>query len=122
MKVKISNKSGDAYARCVYSGSIELPYFIELGKEIRKFSDKNKIYLFLLDLTKASGDLSLLDRYFLGEQAVAILGFKIKLSILAREDQMYPDKFGVRVARSRGAEVNVFTNLEEAEQWLLDKE
>jgi len=119
--VKFFYKPGDPFARYTHSGSIELPYFIELGKKIREFSDKNKIFLILLDLTKASGDLSLLDRYFLGEQAVTILGLKIKLSIFCREDQMYRDKFGARVANSKGAKVNVFTDLDEAEKWLISK-
>jgi hypothetical protein len=42
----------------------------------------------------------------------------IKLAIVAREEQMTPERFFETVARNRGIHLKVFTELDEAIVWL----
>jgi hypothetical protein len=114
------HQAGDPFARCIYSGSIAFPDFVELCKAIRKFSEENNVSRVLLDGTRATGDLSLLERYMLGDKATDLIGFRLRLSICGPKGLVREDKFGVMVARRRGAQVNIFTDLSLAERWLLE--
>jgi hypothetical protein len=44
----------------------------------------------------------------------------LRLAVVAREELIDPDRFGVVVARNRALLANVFTSEEEAVAWLLD--
>jgi hypothetical protein len=82
-----------------------------------KRAKKNKL---LLDFTQTHGDLSLADRYLLGDKAEIFMIYKlIKVAAVGRPEQLDSTKFGETVARNRWVNFRVFTNVEDGEEWLL---
>jgi hypothetical protein len=80
-------------------------------------ANKNKL---LLDFTEAYIEASLADKYILGEQAQIFARYKvIKSAAVARPEQVDPERFGEMVARNRLVNARVFTNAEDALEWLL---
>ena len=57
-------------------------------------------------------------RYQLGEAVAAVSGAGMWCAVVVRPELIDPDRFGVLVARNRGAYCNVFGSLAEAEAWL----
>jgi len=84
-----------------------------------KRANKNKL---LLDSTETYGNLSLADRYHLGDVAEIFMCYKlIKVAYVGRPEQLDPKRFGEMVARNRWVNVRVFTSVEDAEEWLMLK-
>jgi hypothetical protein len=89
----------------------------ELIAERCKRANKNKL---LLDFTEAYVEASLADKYILGEQAQIFSRYNvIKAAAVARPEQVDPERFGEMVARNRLVNGRVFTNVEDALEWLL---
>lgn len=81
-----------------------------------KRAKKNKL---LLDFTETHGDLSLADRYHLGDEAEIFMIYKlIKVAVLGRPEQFDYKKFGEMVARNRWLGARLFTSVEDAAKWL----
>jgi len=89
----------------------------ELIVEHRKRANKNKL---LLDHTGAHGEIFLSDRYFLGDHAEIFARYNLKVASVARPEQIDPQRFGEMVAQNRRVNVRTFTNVEDAEKWLLN--
>jgi len=79
-------------------------------------ANKNKL---LIDYTEAYGEISLWDRYFLGERAQIFAYHRIKVAVVARPDQLDPRRFGDIVAQNRGVNYRSVPNAEDALEWLL---
>jgi hypothetical protein len=83
-----------------------------------KRANKNKL---LLDFTETYGDLSLADRYNLGDKAEVFVFYNykvIKVAVVGRPEQVDPERFSELVARNRWLDVRLFTSVEDAEKWL----
>src|SRR5262245_63392095 len=79
-------------------------------------ANKNKL---LLDFTETHGELSLADRYRLGDKSEIFMIFKlIKVAVVCRPEQFDYYKFGEMVARNRWLDTRLFTSVEDAEKWL----
>jgi len=71
----------------------------------------------LVDLREVPGPITFTDRYQLGELAGRhLIGTPIATLVL--EEQADPERIGRIVARNRGANVEVFTDLADAQAWL----
>jgi hypothetical protein len=82
-----------------------------------KRTNKNKL---LLDFTDTHGEFLLAHRYFLGDKSETFMFHNlIKVAAVVRPEQLDPHKFGEIVARNRWVNARVFTNVEDAEEWLL---
>jgi len=89
----------------------------ELIAEHCKRANKNKL---LLDFTEARGEISLAERYFLGDAAQLFLDYKlIKVAAVDTPERVDPQRFVERVIRNRWVNARTFTNAEDAEKWLL---
>ena len=80
----------------------------------------------LIDANGVKGQLSTLDRYegasFLSEQNISRLVRIRAVAIAGPEPLIDPDRFGETVARNRGVNGRVFTDLDEAIMWLTSTE
>jgi hypothetical protein len=89
----------------------------ELIAERCKRANKNKLFL---DFTEAHVETSLADKYTLGEQAQIFVRYKVvKSAAVVRPEQIDSERFGEMVARNRLLNGRVFTNAEDAKEWLL---
>ena len=88
----------------------------ELIAEHCKRANKNKL---LFDFTEANGEVSLADRYFLGEHAQIFTRYRLKVATVERPERIDPQRFGEMVAQTRRVNVHAFTTVEDALEWLL---
>ena len=84
-----------------------------------KRANKNKLHLDFTEVHEVHGEVSLADRYFLGEEAQIFARYKLQVAVAYKPDRLENHRFGELVARNRGVNVLVFTNVEDAEKWLL---
>jgi hypothetical protein len=73
----------------------------------------------LIDITKAEGKLSLIEKYMAAEEARIFAQYGIKVVFIETPERMDPRKFFLLAARNRGVNVEAFTDLQSAEEWLL---
>jgi hypothetical protein len=82
-----------------------------------KRANKNKLLLHFLE---AHGEISLVDRYFLGSEAQIFERNDIQVAVAGRPEHLDEKRFGETAARNRGVNFRVFTNVEDAEKWRLE--
>lgn len=81
-----------------------------------KRANKNKL---LLDFLEAHGEISFMDRYFLGDEAQIFKRYNLQVATANRPEHLDEEKFAEIVARNRGVNFRVITNVEDALEWLL---
>jgi hypothetical protein len=74
----------------------------------------------LLDARAATGLLSLMDRFFIGETHARVRAF-VPLAVVGVEPLVEPGHFGALVARNRGAVVQIFGDIADARAWLAQR-
>jgi hypothetical protein len=81
-----------------------------------KRANKNKL---LLDFLEAHGEISLVDRYFLGDEAQIFKRYNLQVATANRPEHLDGKKYVEIVARNRGVNFRVSTNVKDALEWLL---
>jgi len=61
------------------------------------------------------------ERYRTGARAAVFASQGIKIALVGTPDQLDPGLLGELVARNRGVDGSVFTDLAAAKKWLLEK-
>ena len=118
MRIQLEEIIGYLVVRFTGAGTLEEAWRqFETIVEHCERADKNKL---LLDFTEAQTEISLTDRYFLGERAKIFARKASKIATVGRPEQIDPRRFGEMVARNRWVNVRTFTNAEEAAKWLLE--
>ncbi len=76
----------------------------------------------LLDARAVSGNPSVTERFLLATHVAGLrIHLGVPLAIVAHEPLVHPRRFGQVVARARGLDVGVFTDLDEATGWLAGR-
>ena len=88
----------------------------ELLAEQCNRTNKNKL---LLDCTGIHTEFSLLDEYSLGEITPVFTQFRCKVAVVCRPEHYDSKSFLETTARNRWVDLRVFTNVEDAKEWLL---
>ena len=73
----------------------------------------------LIDITEAEGSVSVIDKYLAAEKSRIFVRYGIKVVFIETPERMDPRKFFLLAARNRGVNVEAFTDLQAAEEWLL---
>jgi hypothetical protein len=73
----------------------------------------------LIDTTRADGKVSFVERFLLGEKTRVFAFHGIKVAFVDRPERIDPQKFGELVARNRGVDIRIFSDLQAAKEWLL---
>jgi hypothetical protein len=119
MESRTTFEEHGTYVRCRFEGPFEFRALLELTGEIRAYCVEHGQRRVLVDITPSQGELGALERY---EHAVLIAhtgGLGIRAAVLARPDQVFPDRFWETVTRNRGLAVRVVTDAAAALEWLL---
>jgi hypothetical protein len=104
-------------ARFIGSGVAEEVWRqFEVIAEHCKRAKNNKL---LIDITKADGKLSLIEKYLAAEESRIFAFYGIKVVFLETPERMDPRRFFLVAARNRGVNVEAFTDSHAAEEWLL---
>ena len=88
----------------------------ELIAEHCKRVNGNKL---LIDITGAHGKASVIDKYLAAEESLVFARYGIKVVFIEMPERMDPRRFFLMAARNRGVNVEAFTDLRAAEEWLL---
>jgi hypothetical protein len=72
----------------------------------------------LFDCRPMTGDLTVLDRFEVGQYGEGTIPQTVKIAMLGRNEQILPDRFFETVARNRGVNLLLFTEVDDALKWL----
>ena len=72
----------------------------------------------LLDCRNMTGEIQILESFMVAQYGVKMIRVLSKTALVVREDQMFHDNFAENVAVNRGVNLKLFTNAEEAIDWL----
>lgn len=117
IELQIEEMPGHLAARFIGSGGAEEVWRqFELIAEHCKRTKNNRL---LIDITKAKGPLPLIEKYLAAEESRIFARYGIKVVFIEMPERMDPRKFFLTAARNRGVDVEAFTDLQAAEEWLL---
>lgn len=106
----------DSYLYIYYDESGDVNSLIDLMKEISEICKKEKLKKILADLSKITGDLTILDRFRLGVAAVSIFRGLSKAAVIYKKVES--NRFAETVAVNRGLPSLITHDIEKAKQWL----
>src|SRR5262245_8952550 len=111
----------EGYAHFRPIGRVTWRSAITLFEQAMAACNENQVTKVIVDTKLLTHQpLTLADRYFLGEALARLWDRSIKLCVVARSDQIDPDRFGWRVAHNRGLDFGLFEDETEAMQWLFE--
>lgn len=122
-QITISFNSDQHYLLVTVEGWYTLSNAIAIFKTAIDHSLLHEKKSLLIDINKLSGTIPLTDRFTFAETTSGYfiqkaVGKINRLAVVGKEPIVDPDRFGETVARNRGLNVLVFTDLEQAIQWL----
>ena len=106
------------YLLATLSGPFDLPQSLNAIREIFAACGSHGLRKILFDMRTVEGNLNLMDRFDLGRGAAELQRVPLRVAVLAREDQVWPDRFAETVANNRGLVTKVTTDQAEALAWL----
>jgi hypothetical protein len=74
----------------------------------------------LLDCRSMTGEIQTFESFNVAKYGVNMIGIISKTALVGREDQMFPDNFVENVAFNRGVNLKIFTDVDEAIDWLKE--
>ena len=119
LRLKIINRSEYLVANFSGLGSVDemSQQFAVLAEQCR-VAKKNRL---LIDVSAIHTDPSFSERYRAGERAVVFAHNGIRVALVGRREHVDPKLLGELVARNRGVDGRVFTDLAAAKKWLLEE-
>ena len=119
MGVQLQIEEIPGYLKARFNGATtteEAGQQFKLLAEKCKSTNKNKL---LLDFTGVPADISLVDRYELGKRTLVFAQYKCKVAAVCKPHQHESTCFLATVAQNRWVDLRIFTNVEDALEWLL---
>jgi hypothetical protein len=117
VQLRIDEMPGYLIVRFIGAGATEeVGWQFESLAEKCKNTKKNRL---LLDFTEVPADISLVDKYDLGRRTLVFAQYKCKVAALCKPERHDSQCFLETAARNRWVELRVFTNVEDALEWLL---
>ena len=74
----------------------------------------------LLDCRNMTGEIQMFSSFMVAEYGIKMIGIISKTAIVVREDQMLHSNFVENVAVNRGVNFKIFTDADEAIDWLKE--
>src|SRR5215475_5180533 len=119
MNFQIQMEQMPGYLAARFIGSAETGEGLGQFTSIAEHCKRTKNDKLLIDTTEFDVKVSIIDRYLLGNRLLVFARHRIKVAFFSKAEQLDPRKFGAIVAQNRGASVDVFTDFQAAEEWLL---
>jgi hypothetical protein len=117
VQLKMEQMPGYLAARFIGSGVAEDVWrHFKLIAEHCKRAKGDKL---LIDISEAVGKASVVEKYLAAEESRIFARYGIKVVFIETPERMDSRKFFLMAARNRGVNVEAFTDLQAAEEWLL---
>lgn len=99
---------------------VSIDHAVELVDAALSFARAQKLGELLADVRGLARfpSPSVIDRFWIVSRWAETAGSRVRLAVVACQEHIDPDKFGVAVAKNRGLEGNVFATDAEAVAWL----
>jgi hypothetical protein len=114
--LEIACKEGYLHIR--FCGAFSIAEALHAVEVMKDACSKENCHKVLFDCISMTGEMSIFDRYKIGEYGAEILPGIIKIAMLGREDQRLPDNFFENVVVNRGLTLKEFSDGNEAVGWL----
>lgn len=113
---------GETHATFRPVGEIQVDEVIELTTSAILKARQNNISNLLVDLSAISGieSPSIGSRYFMVKKWAQVAHGYVRVAMVLREEIIDPGKFGVTAAANAGLLANVFSEVQEALEWLCE--
>ena len=123
MSISFSIESKVSYLHVSCAGTYDRLSVMDMYQQILRTAADQNLSRILIDCRKVKGDISVLERYITSTYGAElclkyITTIRFKISMVGEEPPLDPERFGETVARNRGVDVLVTTELEEAYNWL----
>lgn len=117
IRLQIEEMPGYLVARFVGAGAAEEAWqqFDSIAVRCKR-ANNNKL---LIDTTGTQTRVSLVDTYCLGERFQIFARHGLQVAVVTTPEQIDQERFAELVARNRGVNITVFTDVRAAEKWLL---
>ncbi|MDX1518566.1 MAG: hypothetical protein R3318_00485 [Gammaproteobacteria bacterium] len=100
-----------------HSGPVDREFASQLYEQVQQLSSETGIKKVLIDVRNSPTALKTMERYEMAKEiAEKMKGFKI--ASVQTEPLYHPKKLGETVAATRGLDIRVFLDLDEAWEWL----
>jgi hypothetical protein len=119
MKFQLQLKQMPGYLAARFIGVGEPGEGSQQFESIAEHCERTKNNKLLIDTTEFNLKISVTSGYFAGERAKIFERYGIKVAFVGRPEQIDLGKFAALVAQNRGVKVEVFTDFQAAEEWLL---
>jgi len=110
----------EGHLRIIYSGPFSSAAVRDSVGAMLAVCTREKCAKVLFDCRPMTGEMTVLDRFEAGEYGASTIPPSMKIAMLGREDQILPDRFFENVVRARGLDVAVFSDADEAIEWLRE--
>jgi hypothetical protein len=122
IQLQIEERPGYLLARFTGDGEVA-----DICKKFSLIAERCKdanIHRLLLDWVGPYEDASVWESYLLGKGAQIFIPYRLKIASVSQSTDLDPQNLGLGelVARNRGVDVRAFTDIKEAEEWLLEQE
>ena len=107
-----------AYLRVTFSGLFTIPAAKAAVDAMVDACRREGLAKVLFDCRTMTGELSVTDRFEMGQYGASTIPRKVRIAMLTREDVPLPDRFFEVVSRNRGLLLTVFFEPEAALEWL----
>jgi hypothetical protein len=101
-----------------FSGPFSPPELKRAIDATAKTCNKTRRYSVLFDQRLMNGEIPVLDRFELGVYVAKRLPRGTRVALVAREDQVHPERFFERVVNNRDLSLRIFSNPGKAVDWL----
>jgi hypothetical protein len=123
MSISFNIESKLSYLLVSCAGTYDGLSALDIYQQIFRTAADQSLSRILIDCRKVKGDISVLERYITSKYVAElclkyITTIRFKISLVGEEPPVDPERFGETVARNRGVDVLVTTDLAEAYSWL----
>src|SRR5215510_14982840 len=119
MSIKLQMDQTPNYLAARFTGAGVAKEVWRQFKLIAEHCRSAKVDKLLIDISRAEGEISVLEKYLAAEESQIFARYGIKVAFIEKPERMDPRRFFLVAARNRGVIVEAFTDLQAAEEWLL---
>ena len=122
MSIEFEFRVHAAHVELTCTGTYTLESSLQVYTRAFEIAAREDRVAILVDARLVTGNPpTLMDRYQMGVHVAELEsgpGPRIRVALVSNEPMIHPQRFGEVIAKSRGAQARVFTDLDEAMAWI----
>jgi len=119
MSIQLHMEQMPDYLAARFTGKGEAKEVWRQFKLIAEHCRRAKGDKLLIDISRAEGEISVIEKFLAAEESQIFARYRIKVAFVEKPERMDPRRFFLLAARNRGVKDEAFTDCRAAEEWLL---